>query len=32
MIRLRVLEILKEKGHTKYWLYKNIIVILWSKK
>ncbi len=21
MIRLRVLEILKEKNHTKYWLY-----------
>ncbi len=22
MIRLRVLEILKEQGHTKYWLWK----------
>lgn len=22
MIRLRILEILKEQGHTKYWLWK----------
>lgn len=24
MLRLRILSILEEKGHTKYWLYKNI--------
>lgn len=24
MVRLRVLDILKEKGHTKYWLYKQM--------
>ena len=24
MIRLRVLEILEQKGHTKYWLYKQM--------
>ena len=24
MIRLRILEILKEQGHTKYWLWKQI--------
>ena len=23
MLRLRILSILEEKGHTKYWLYKN---------
>ena len=24
MIRLRIEELLKEKGHTKYWLYKQM--------
>lgn len=24
MVRLRVLEILEEQGHTKYWLYKQM--------
>lgn len=24
MVRLRVLDILKEQGHTKYWLYKQM--------
>ena len=24
MIRLRIKEILKEQGHTKYWLYKQL--------
>lgn len=24
MIRLRILEILEEQGHTKYWLYKQM--------
>ncbi len=24
MIKLKVLELLKEKGHTKYWLYKQL--------
>lgn len=24
MVRLRVLEILKEQGHTRYWLYKQM--------
>ena len=24
MIRLRILEILKEQNHTKYWLYKQM--------
>jgi DNA-binding Xre family transcriptional regulator len=24
MLKLRVLEILKEQGHTKYWLYKQM--------
>lgn len=24
MIRLRILEILEEQGHTKYWLYKRM--------
>ncbi len=24
MVRLRVLEILKEKNHSKYWLYKRM--------
>lgn len=24
MVRLRVLEILKEQNHTKYWLYKQL--------
>jgi len=24
MIRLRILDILKEQGHTKYWLYKQM--------
>ena len=24
MVRLRVLEILKEQGHTKYWLFKQM--------
>lgn len=24
MVKLRVLEILKEQGHTRYWLYKKI--------
>lgn len=24
MIRLKVLEILEQKGHTKYWLYKQM--------
>ena len=24
MIRLKVLEILEERGHTKYWLYKQM--------
>ena len=24
MVRLRILEILEEQGHTKYWLYKQI--------
>ncbi|MBE5848928.1 MAG: helix-turn-helix transcriptional regulator [Lachnospiraceae bacterium] len=23
MLRLRILSILEEKGHTKYWLFKN---------
>ena len=24
MVRLRILEILKEQGHTKYWLFKQM--------
>lgn len=24
MVRLRILEILEEQGHTKYWLYKRM--------
>ncbi|MBE6770481.1 MAG: helix-turn-helix transcriptional regulator [Ruminococcaceae bacterium] len=24
MIKLKVLELLKKKGHTKYWLYKQL--------
>lgn len=24
MVRLRILEILEEQGHTKYWLYKQM--------
>ena len=24
MIKLRVLELLEQKGHTKYWLYKQL--------
>lgn len=24
MVRLRILEILEEQGHTKYWLYKQV--------
>lgn len=24
MLRLRILDILKEQGHTKYWLYKQM--------
>ncbi len=24
MVRLRILEILKEQNHTKYWLYKQL--------
>lgn len=24
MVRLRILEILEEQGHTKYWLYKQL--------
>ena len=24
MIRLRVLDLLEQKGHTKYWLYKQL--------
>ena len=24
MVRLRIMEILKEQGHTKYWLYKQM--------
>lgn len=24
MIKLKVLELLKQKGHTKYWLYKQL--------
>ena len=24
MVRLRVLELLQEQGHTKYWLYKQL--------
>ncbi len=24
MVRLRILDILKEQGHTKYWLYKRM--------
>ena len=24
MVRLRILEILQEQGHTKYWLYKQM--------
>ncbi len=24
MIKLKALELLKEKGHTKYWLYKQL--------
>ena len=24
MLRLRILEILEEQGHTKYWLYKQM--------
>ncbi len=24
MIKLKVLDLLKEKGHTKYWLYKQL--------
>lgn len=24
MVRLRIVEILKEQGHTKYWLYKRM--------
>ena len=24
MIRLRIIEILEEQGHTKYWLYKQM--------
>lgn len=24
MLRLRILEILQEQGHTKYWLYKQM--------
>lgn len=24
MVKLRIMEILKEQGHTKYWLYKQM--------
>ena len=24
MVKLRILEILEEQGHTKYWLYKRM--------
>ena len=24
MVKLKVLELLKQKGHTKYWLYKQL--------
>ena len=24
MVKLRILEILEEQGHTKYWLYKSM--------
>ena len=26
MVRLRVLELLQEQGHTKYWLYKQLVM------
>ena len=32
MVKLRILEILEEQGHTKYWLYKRMDMMSYSLK